>query len=372
MFFKDIAGQTTIKTQLKEAYHKKRIPHAMLLNGPEGNGKMALALAFARFVLCKNRMADDACGTCSSCLKFSKLEHPDLHFIYPVVKKTGKAISDDYLSNWKPYLLSTPYISINNWMKQLDAENKQPLIYTEESRNIVKKALTKSYEGDFKFLIIYFPERMHIVCSNKLLKLLEEPPEKTVFLLVSENMEQLLPTILSRCQILNVPRIANDDLKTAIIGQGIADHTNADDIVRLAGGNLIKARELVEMSEENRQNLDFFIFLMRQAYRRDIISLKQWTDDIAAIGREGQKSFLMNAQRLVRENFILNFHQNELNYMSAPEKEFSTKFAPFINERNVIKIFEELELAQRQIEQNVNAKMVFFDVSLKMIMLLKS
>lgn len=371
MFFKNIAGQQNIKDRLTDTFRKQRVPHAMLFNGPVGNGKVALAIAFARMLLCKTPVDNDACGNCSSCHKIDKLEHPDLHFIFPVIAKSTLRVSDDYIKEWRSYVLESPYISINGWMDQLDAENKQPLIYTEESKYIVKKAIAKSYEGSYKCMIIYFPERMHAHCSNKLLKLIEEPPEKTVFFLISENMEQLLPTIISRCQIVNVPRIADEDLKQ-VFSETIPDEHKLNEVVRLAGGNLIRANEIINQSEWDAKNLEFFINLMRLAWKRDIISLKSWSDEIAAIGRERQKGFLQTCQRMVRENFILNLGNENLNYMSSAEADFSKKFSPFINEKNVIKIYEELDLAQRHIEQNVNAKMVFFDICLKMIMLLKS
>ncbi|MFC0875008.1 DNA polymerase III subunit delta' [Saccharicrinis sp. FJH2] len=373
MYFKDIAGQTVVKQQLLDAFKKQRIPHAMLFSGPEGNGKLGLAIAFARYIACKNRTENDACGTCPSCVKFNKLEHPDMHFVFPVVKKKGKqGISDEFVEEWRSYIIGSHYVSINGWMLQIDAENKQPIIYTEESESIVKKANTKSYEGGYKFMIIYYPERMHLSCANKLLKLIEEPPDKTLFILVSENSDQLLTTILSRCQIINIPRIADEELKTALLESEDIEDSGADEVVRLAGGNFVKARELISQSEENRANLEYFIRLMRQAYGRDIVSLKQWTEEMASSGRENQKNFLNFTQRLIRENFILNLRQEDLNYMSAEERNFSVKFSPFVNERNVIKIYEELDLAQRHIEQNVHGKMVFFDLCLKMIMLLKS
>lgn len=372
MLFKDIAGQNLIKQQLLDAFNKQRVPHALLFSGPEGNGKLSLAIAFARFIACKNRTDSDACGTCASCVKFNKLEHPDLHFVFPVIKKGKTGISDDYISQWRQYLLENHYVSIQSWMLSMGAENKQPLIYTDESESIVKKISTKSYEGGYKFMIIYYPERMHLNGANKLLKLIEEPPEKTLFILVSENQEQLLTTILSRCQIINIPHLQDEDLKASLIQNENIEADKADNIVRLSGGNYVKAKELISQSETNRLNLEYFINLMRLAYGRDIVSLKQWTEEMAASGRENQKNFLEFTQRMVRENFIMNLKQNALNYMSDEERDFSVKFSPFINEKNVIKIYEELDLAQRHIEQNVHGKMVFFDLCLKMIMLLKS
>jgi DNA polymerase III subunit delta' len=373
MYFKDIAGQQEVKERLVQSWSRQRVPHAMLFHGPEGNGKLALCIAFARFISCSARTETDACGACPSCVKFNKLEHPDLHFAFPVVKKgTSTPVSDDYIDVWRKYLLTAPYISLGGWMNSMGAENKQPIIYTDESDAITKKLSMKSYEGGYKFMIIYFPERMHEKGLNKLLKLIEEPPEQTLFFLVTENTELLLSTIISRCQMIHVPRISDADMLNTLINREGLDEKQAVDVAKIANGNYAAALDIIQQSEENRFNLENFIQVMRLAWKRELLEIKKWSDDMAKIGRENQKSFLSYGMRLIRENFVSNFNVPEISYMTSPESDFAVKFSRFINERNVIPMFEEFELAQRQIEQNTNARMVFFDMSLKMIMLLKS
>ena len=346
-----------------------RIPHAQLICGPEGVGKLPLALAYARYISCTNRGATDACGVCPSCVKFSKLVHPDVHFVFPVVK-SGR--SDDYIVEWRRMVLNNPYFNLNHWLNEINAENAQAVIYTKESDEIMKKLSLKSSEGGFKITIIWLPEKMQLACSNKLLKLLEEPPEKTVFLLVSEAPDLILPTILSRTQRFNIRKI--DEASIAQVLQqkyGVQQATSVT-IAHLANGNFIKALETIHLNEESQLFFELFVNLMRLSYQRKIREMKLWSEQVAALGRERQKNFLSYCQRMIRENFIYNLHQKELVYMTPDEQNFSTRFAPFVNERNVIGIMNELSEAQQHIEQNVNAKMVFFDFSLKMIVLLKS
>lgn len=369
MFFKDVIGQEETKQRLIQKVNEGRIPHAQLICGPEGVGKLPLALAYARYISCTNRGATDACGVCPSCVKFSKLVHPDVHFVFPVVK-SGR--SDDYIVEWRRMVLNNPYFNLNHWLNEINAENAQAVIYTKESDEIMKKLSLKSSEGGFKITIIWLPEKMQLACSNKLLKLLEEPPEKTVFLLVSEAPDLILPTILSRTQRFNIRKI--DEASIAQVLQqkyGVQQATSVT-IAHLANGSFIKALETIHLNEESQLFFELFVNLMRLSYQRKIREMKLWSEQVAALGRERQKNFLSYCQRMIRENFIYNLHQKELVYMTPDEQNFSTRFAPFVNERNVIGIMNELSEAQQHIEQNVNAKMVFFDFSLKMIVLLKS
>ena len=368
MFFKDVIGQEETKQRLIQEVNEGRIPHAQLICGPEGVGKLPLALAYARYISCTNRGATDACGVCPSCVKFSKLVHPDVHFVFPVVK-SGR--SDDYIVEWRRMVLNNPYFNLNHWLNEINAENAQAVIYTKESDEIMKKLSLKSSEGGFKITIIWLPEKMQLACSNKLLKLLEEPPEKTVFLLVSEAPDLILPTILSRTQRFNIRKI--DEASIAQVLQqkyGVQQATSVT-IAHLANGSFIKALETIHLNEENQLFFDLFVSLMRLSYQRKIREMKMWSEQVAGMGRERQKNFLEYCQRMIRENFIFNLHQRDLTYMTINEQNFAIRFAPFVNERNVMGIMDELSEAQLHIEQNVNAKMVFFDFSLKMIVLLK-
>ncbi len=371
--FRDVIGQEAAKQRLLQEAGEGRIPHAQLFCGPEGAGKLPLALAYAKYLCCTNPGPEGACGTCPSCVKWNKLVHPDVHFMFPIVKsaKGKKEVCDDYLADWRHLLMNNPYFALPHWLSAMGAENGQALIYARESDEITRKLSLKSVEGGYKITIIWLPEKMHEACANKLLKLLEEPPEKTLFLLVSEMPEQLLSTILSRTQRFSVPRIAEADIALALRDKYAVQSADADAIAHMANGSFIKALETISLNEENQLFFDLFVSLMRLAWQRKIRELKQWSEQVAGLGRERQKNFLDYCQRMIRENFIYNLHQPEMNYLTRPEENFAIRFAPFVNERNVVGIMEELSEAQLHIVQNVNPRMVFFDFALKMIMLLK-
>jgi len=373
MQFGDVIGQDHIKQKLIEEVNEGRIPHALLLCGNEGVGKLPLAIAYAQYICCTNKQSTDSCGTCPSCIKFKKLIHPDLHFMFPIVKnaKAKKEICDDYISDWRHFLEKMPYMSINNWLNELQAENSQAIIYARESDEIIRKLSLKSSEGGHKVSIIWLPERMHVVCANKLLKLLEEPPQKTIFILVSENPEMILPTILSRTQRLNIPRIEDSCIANTLQTKYAIASADAQNIAHTANGSFVKALDTIHLNEEKRLFFDLFVSLMRLSYQRKIKEMKIWSESVAAMGREKQKNMLDYCQQMIRENFIFNLKQKDLTYLTIDEENFAKRFSPFVNEKNVIGIMNELSQAQRDIEQNVNAKMVFFDFSLKMIVLLK-
>lgn len=371
--FRDVIGQEAAKQRLLQEAGEGRIPHAQLFCGPEGAGKLPLALVYAKYLCCTNPGPEGACGTCPSCVKWNKLVHPDVHFMFPIVKsaKGKKEVCDDYLADWRHLLMNNPYFALPHWLSAMGAENGQALIYARESDEITRKLSLKSVEGGYKITIIWLPEKMHEACANKLLKLLEEPPEKTFFLLVSEVPEQLLSTILSRTQRFSVPRIAEADIALALRDKYAVQSADADAIAHMANGSFVKALETISLNEENQLFFDLFVSLMRLAWQRKIRELKQWSEQVAGLGRERQKNFLDYCQRMIRENFIYNLHQPEMNYLTRPEENFAIRFAPFVNERNVVGIMEELSEAQLHIVQNVNPRMVFFDFALKMIMLLK-
>ena len=371
MFFRDVIGQDEAKQRLIREAKEGKIAHARLFCGPEGIGKLPLAIAYARYLSCQNPGVDDACGTCPNCMKYSKLAHPDLHFVFPVIKiKSKDTVSDDFLSEWRELLSQTPYFNLNIWLKEMGAENQQAQIYVKESDEIIRKLNLKSSQGGYKIMIIWLPEKMNVECSNKLLKLLEEPPSQTIFLLVSEEPEMLLTTIQSRTQRFNLYGIEEKQIAQKLIQQyGILEQ-DAIDIAHLSEGNFLKALETIHLNEENQLFFEMFVSLMRLSYQRKIREMKQWSETMASMGRERQKQFLQYCQRMIRENFIYNFHESSITFLNEEERHFSSRFAPFVNERNVIGIMNELSEAQRHIEQNVNARMVFFDFSLKMIVLL--
>ncbi len=372
MFFKDIIGQEKAKKRLISEAKEGRIPHAQLFCGAEGVGKLALAIAYARYINCNNPNDEDACGICPNCIKFNKLIHPDLHFVFPIVKKKGnnRVICDDYINNWRQFVLNNPYFNLNSWNREIGVENQQSIIYATESEEILKKLSFKSSQGGYKSVIVWLPEKMNEECSNKLLKILEEPPAKTLFLLVSEQPDALLTTILSRCQRINIPAVGEKDILNMVVDKFGISQQMAMEIAHASQGSVLKAIDLINTNEEQKEFFDLFVNLMRLCYARKIREMKQWSETLAGMGRERQKNFLNYCQNMIRENFIYNFHKDELNYMNSNEKQFSLKFSPFINEKNIFGIMNELSEAQSHIEQNVNSKMVFFDFSLKMIVLL--
>jgi len=384
MLFSEIIGQQEVKKQFIRTVTEQRIPHAQLLRGPEGIGKLALAIAYAQYISCENRTATDSCGVCPSCVKYKKLAHPDLHFVFPTIKPTGKSsvVCDDFIAEFRKTVLESPYFSVNEWYAEISGDAKQGLIYSNESEEILRKLSLKTYESEYKVMIIWLPEKMHGTCANKLLKILEEPPEKTIFLLVSNEPDQIITTILSRTQHIHIPRLKNDEIVRALMNNDDLDIEKEDALyaVNIANGSYLVALAVLNEGDENKQNFERFVMIMRLAWqvgnKKDHASLKtlrKWSDDMAAatMGRERQKNFLSYAQRMTRENFIRNIQQPELNYFTTSEAGFSERFSPFINERNVEDLMAEFALAERQVEQNVNAKMIFFDLVLKVIMLLK-
>ncbi len=375
MRFKDIPGQKEVIDRLINSVQRERVSHAQLFTGPEGCGSLALALAYAQFISCENRHQSDSCGECKSCVKYEKLIHPDLHFVFPVIndRKVSEPVSDNYIEQWREYVSHSPYFSVNKWLESIDAGNAQGLIYATEASEIIKKLSLKTFESDFKVMIIWMPEKMHIATANKLLKLIEEPPEKTLFLLVSDEQDKIIPTILSRCQVVKIPSYSQDSIIKYIKERFGIEEQKASDISRVANGNIIRAVELCENDDSAEMNLDQFKSLMRFAWKRDILSIIRWSEEMAAIGREPQKSFLSYSLRLVRENLMLTLGQlkNRIVYLTGEEAEFSGKFHPFITAENINPFADELNLAYVHIESNGNSKIVFLDLALKLTRLIQ-
>jgi len=369
MNFSQIPGQKDIISKLVTSVHEGKVSHAQLFAGPEGCGGLALAMAYAKFISCENRTETDSCGVCKSCVKYDKLIHPDLHFVFPVIKgkKTSEPLSDNYMEEWRSMVGKTPFFTLNNWLDSLETGNAQGMIFAAEASEIIKKLSLKSFESDFKIMIIWLPEKMHTSAANKLLKLIEEPPEKTIFLLVSDEPDKVIPTILSRCQLIRLPGFSNDEITGYLIDILKADRQKAVEIARVANGNLIKAKELFENEDSSSRNLDRFKNLMRFAWKRDIISILSWSEDISATGREAQKNFLSYSLRILRENLMLTLGQqnNNLVFLAGEEASFSGNFHPFINTENIYNLTDEFNLAFSHVEANGNPKIIFLDLALK-------
>jgi DNA polymerase-3 subunit delta' len=369
--FEQVIGQKDAQARLLQLVREGKLPHALMLCGPAGCGKMALAIGFARVLLSANSQQLSA----NSQAMIDKLEHPDLHFTYPTIKLPSmgsdhKPVSDDFASEWHELVMAGPYFTMTQWLEQMGGENQQAIITAGESDALTRKLSLKSSQGGYKVSIIWLPERMNIECANKLLKLLEEPPTQTVFLMVCQEPERLLETIRSRVQRIDIRRIDDESICQALVQKRGLTADDAQRVARMANGSWLKALELLSADSENELFLDMFQTLMRLAYQRKVKDLKTWSERLAAMGRERQKRFLDYFLRLVRENFMYNFHQEELCYMSQREEAFAQNFARFINEANVLPITDLANRAIRDIGQNANAKIVFFDFALQMIVLL--
>lgn len=373
MYFRDIIGQEEIKEQLIKSARTGIVPHAQLFTEQGGAGAFPLALAYARYLNCTNPTEEDACGKCPSCLKYNELVHPDLHFVFPIISKKDKKkeVCDDYLTEWRGFLKERPYFNMDSWLDYIEAGNSQALIYSKESDEILRKLSLKIYEATYRILLVWLPEKLHSTCANKLLKIIEEPPLNTVILMVSENPDLILGTILSRAQRLNVRAIHPEAIVHAMTSRFGLSTEDAQHITHLANGNYLKAIEAISLGEENKFFLEQFKGMMRNSWARNVKGMKEMADLLASIGRERQKNFLAYCQHLIRENFMYRFQSPELNYMNLDEAGFAVKFAPFVNERNVFDIMEELAKAEQHVAQNVNAKMVFFDLSLRLTVLIK-
>ena len=367
MHWTEVIGQKEVQERLMQMVKEDRLPHALMLCGPSGIGKMALAMAFGCHLLNDGRPSSKA--------MLDKLEHPDLHFTFPTIKLPSmnsdhKPVSDDFAQEWHELVMEGPYFTMDQWMQAMGGENQQAIITAGESDDLVRKLSLKSSQGGYKVSIVWLPERMNIECANKLLKLIEEPPQQTVFIMVCEEPDKLLETIRSRVQRIDVKKISDEEIEQALVERRGIDAEAAYRIARLANGSWLKAMEELQVGSENELFLDMFISLMRLAYQRKIKDLRKWSEQMAAFGREKQKRWLNYFLRMIRENFMFNFRREELTYMTRKEEDFTKNFARFVNEANILPINDLANKAIRDIGQNANAKIVFFDFALQMIVLL--
>lgn len=366
MAFEQVIGQREAQARLMQMVGEGRLPHAIMLCGPQGCGKLALATAFAAQLL--NRTTGDAA-------MLAKWEHPDLHFTYPTIKLPSmgsdhKPVSDDFAQEWHELLKAGPYFTMTEWLEQMGGENQQAIITAGESDELLRKLSLKSSQGGYKVSLIWLPERMNTECANKILKLLEEPPSQTVFIMVCQEPDRLLETIRSRVQRIDIKKLADEEIAEALRDKRGLTEEVAHRTARMANGSWLKALEMLNADSENELFLDMFQMLMRLAYQRKVKELKAWAERMAAMGREKQRRFLEYFLRLLRENFMYNFQQPELCYMTQREEDFARNFARFINEANILPISDLANRAIRDIGQNANAKIVFFDLALQMIVLL--
>jgi DNA polymerase-3 subunit delta' len=373
MFFKDIAGQNELKAKLRTIVEERRISHAQLFEGVAGYGALPLALAYAQYISCTAR-AEDSCGVCRSCVKYAKLIHPDLHFVFPVnttAKVKDKAVSDNFIAEWRKIMIDRKYFTEQEWYEHIGIENKQGIISAGEADKILAKLNYKPFESDNKTMIIWLPERLNPTSANRLLKFIEEPPSNTLFILVTENSNNILPTIYSRTQRIKLNPLKEEDIVEKLNESGF-DAKDVFTAARLSEGNYIKALQALQSSELTRVFFDSFIKLMRLAYQNKIIELITWAETMAAMGRERQKAFLVYAERMIRENFILNRDIPEIVYLGFEELEWAKKFSTFINETNVFALYEQFNICIPQISQNGNSKIIFTDLALKVRQLIRT
>lgn len=372
MNFSDTPGHESLKANLRELADSGRIPHAVMLSGPSGSGKMMLARAFARYIHCENPHDGEPCGQCRNCRLHEGLTHPDVHFVFPIVKneKSRILVSADRMEEWREMLVKNPTMPEEKWLEILEAGNSQPLIYVNEADEIVRADSLPPYTSKHKIFIIWLPERMNLEAANKLLKVIEEPAEGTLFVLVSNNELQVLPTIFSRVQRFHAGRLSEMEISSYLVRKFGMDNDEASRLASISEGSLTKAHELGGHSGETAEFLDIYREVMRAAYGKRVSRLKQLADRIYGFGREKIRRFLDYMARMVRENFIYNLNQPALSAMTREEEEFSSRFSPYINYLNVEDFAAETDRAKRDIERNGNPKLVLFDYFLLCIILL--
>ena len=373
MYFRDIIGLTDIKRHLIESVQKGYVPHARIIYGSEGIGKLPLAIAYARYLNCLNPTDTDACGVCSSCSKYDKLAHPDLHFAFPMVQRKAEKlmVCDNYLPQWRSFLAENTYFNLGQWLQNINAKNAQGMIYAQESEEIIRKLNLKVYEAKYKVMIVWLPEKMNLECANKLLKMIEEPPAHTIFLLISEDLDKVIPTIKSRCQPIYIKPIELSDMINAIEHNYNLTASDSHSVAHIANGSFTKAIELIESTDDSQMLLNLFSKMMGAAYSKKIKLIKEIAEELSKTGREVQKSFLIFSLRMFREYFVKNFNLPELVYLNRAEQQLGQQYTGAINEANIEVLVDEFSLAHRQIEQNGNAKIIFLDLCLKLTMLIK-
>ena len=371
MLFRNIIGQEQIKKRLIRSVKENRVSHAQLFLGQEGCGNLALALAYAQYISCENKGKDDSCGVCRSCIKFEKIAHPDLHFLYPFSATKEKPVSTSFISEWRSLLIrKNGYVTLPEWFAAIGMDGKQGIINAADCNEVIKILSLKSYESEYKFMVIWMIEKLFHAAAPKLLKILEEPPDKTLFLLICENSDQVINTILSRTQIIKIPRIPDKDIVHALIQQHQISPKRANEIIHIADGNYNEAISLASNTQA-KENFEILRDWMRMCFKDQVAELIGWIDKYSKTGRENQKVFLLYSIGVFREALLAGSGLVDLLKTEGEEREFVNKFSPFINLKNTAQIIQEFNDAIFHIERNANPKILFLDLSLKMIDLLK-
>jgi len=377
MKFADIIGQSEVKKNLIQTVKNNRVSHAQLFSGPEGSGKLALAIAYAQYINCENKSDTDSCGECPSCLKYEKLIHPDLHFFFPVsktkkVKDSVKPLSEMFIEDWRAILTENEaYITAGEWYRKIDIEKKQGLINAADCARVIEKFKYKAFESEFIVVIIWMAEKIFHAAAPKILKIIEEPPPKTLFILISEDQDKIISTILSRTLLVKIPKISDEDLISKIKSSYSYSDEEVKNAVYLANGNYKSALTFLEDSEKENFNFEKFQQWMRLCFQRDMIQINGFVSEISGLSREQLKSFFQYALRITRNCLLVNYNGIENVKLNSTEAGFLKKFSPFINSANGIQFAEEFEKALYHIERNAYAPLLFMDLSLTVSKLLK-
>jgi len=375
MLFKEVIGHSKTKLQLIKAAENNRISHAQLFLGTEGGGNFQLALAYAQYINCENQNTSDSCGKCSSCIKYKQKQHPDLHFFYPTA--TGSEIKEKPSSRalikpWIEFINQNEYFTLNDWMNHIGAGEKLSRINILDSQDIIKTVSLKNFEAKFKVIIIWWPENMNMECSNKILKVLEEPTPNSIFLLIGHYTDELLATIISRVQIIKTDRLTDRDITEGLIKKEGIPENLAKSISILANGNFPRALELLNEPENDSEYIDLFQNWMRICYVADFLKIEKWINEIDALGRIAQRNFLEYGLQIFRECIIYNYATAKINRLNPKEENFNENFAKFIHGGNIIDIIDVFEHTHNAIWRNANGKIAFMNLSLTICNLLKS
>lgn len=365
MSYSDVVGQSKVKERLSEMVSSGRIPHALLFSGKEGVGQLPAAISFVEHLFCKNPSNGNPCGQCPSCSKISKLIHPDVHFIFPIIKSTTVKSSVTLANEFREAYLENPYLALNDWTEKMNAENKQPIIPVEEASDILRKLSYTSYEGGYKIMIIWQAHLMNNEAANKLLKILEEPPDQTIFILITSEVEKLLTTIISRVQQIPFYDLSDKEITEKLVSDFEVSDSVAKQAAFLANGSLREALLNINIDSEHDEFLGYFQTFMRAALKFDFNKATELVEDISKIGRERQKQFLMFSLSIFRDALMQNYGSKELVKVGGAEKEFLDKFSPFVNNKNYKKLVEEFNSNYYYIERNANPKIVFMDLFFK-------
>ena len=366
MQFKDVVGQNELKSQLIRDVNQDKISHAQLFLGKMGHGGLPLALSYVQYIFCENKTEQDSCGVCPSCRKVTDLQHPDLHFSFPVVQAIGKK-SDLFIKEWRQQIKENPYFDLTGWTEKIDDKGRKPIISVEEGQNIIQKLSLKSFEGGYKVVIVWMAEEMNPVCANKLLKILEEPPARTLFLMIADAQESILQTILSRTQLVQIPRIDTKSLVQYIQTNHHLDVSAATSLSSLADGDLVEIENLLSTTQDKDSNRELFVQLMRVCFKKDVLAMMDWAENVGSIGKEKQKMFLRYALHMFRQSLLKNYGTTQLSRTSKEEDDFLKNFAKFITGNNITGFVDTFNDAHYHIDRNAHAKILFTELTFKVM-----